>query len=98
MYAQTVAKYMHIRLSPYPEPSTFPAPPPPYAPFQLDNADFTWNLLKKKMYNRREKLASLQQMEAIEIRRKSDAFNERVEAFRKYFLAQAPFAAQVQIA
>lgn len=30
--------------------------------------------------------------QAIEIRRKSDAFNERVEDFRKFFLRRAPFA------
>lgn len=30
--------------------------------------------------------------QAIEIRRKSDAFNERVEDFRKFFLRSAPFA------
>lgn len=115
---------------------------------QLENADFEWNGLKKKMLNRREQLASLQQAEvggavcsalhccagrlhlfaqlclpsgtapspararnaaactdvslglcactskpqAIEIRRKSDAFNERVEDFRKFFLKNAPFA------
>jgi dynein heavy chain len=29
--------------------------------------------------------------QAIEIRRKSDAFSERVEDFRKFFLKRAPF-------
>lgn len=42
-----------------------------------------WKGLKKKMLNRREQLAALQQAEAVEIRRKSDAFAERVEDFRK---------------
>lgn len=42
-----------------------------------------WKGLKKKMLNRREQLAALQQAEAVEIRRKSDAFAERVEEFRK---------------
>lgn len=42
-----------------------------------------WKGLKKKMLNRREQLAALQQAEAVEIRRKSDAFAERVDEFRK---------------
>ncbi len=58
---------------------------------QLDNAEFTWRTLKKKMLNRREQLASLQQAEAVEIRRMSDAFNEKVEAFRAFFQRRAPF-------
>ena len=37
-------------------------------------------------------LAPLQQAEAIEIRRKSDTFGERVEAFRRFFQQKAPFA------
>ncbi|PNW78281.1 hypothetical protein CHLRE_09g403800v5 [Chlamydomonas reinhardtii] len=59
---------------------------------QLDNAEFNWRTLKKKMLNRREQLAPLQQAEAVEIRRKSDAFNERVEDFRTFFQRKAPFA------
>ncbi|KAF5834390.1 hypothetical protein DUNSADRAFT_8976 [Dunaliella salina] len=59
---------------------------------QLENAEFKWKGLKKRMLNRREQLTSLQQFEAIEIRRKSDAFNERVEDFRKFFQRSAPFA------
>ncbi|MEW5311809.1 MAG: hypothetical protein WDW38_003494 [Sanguina aurantia] len=58
---------------------------------QLENAEFKWKGLKKKMLNRREQLASLQQIEAIEIRRKSDSFNERVEEFRRFFQRRAPF-------
>lgn len=50
---------------------------------QLENAEFKWKALKKKMLNRREALAPLQQAEAVEIRRKSDAFGERVEEYRK---------------
>lgn len=50
---------------------------------QLENADFKWKGLKKKMLNRREQLAALQQAEAVEIRRQSDAFAERVEDYRK---------------
>lgn len=42
-----------------------------------------WKGLKKKMLNRREQLAALQQAEAVEIRRKSDAFAERVDEFLK---------------
>eukprot|EP00201_Polytomella_parva_P017476 CAMPEP_0175071536 /NCGR_PEP_ID=MMETSP0052_2-20121109/19298_1 /TAXON_ID=51329 ORGANISM="Polytomella parva, Strain SAG 63-3" /NCGR_SAMPLE_ID=MMETSP0052_2 /ASSEMBLY_ACC=CAM_ASM_000194 /LENGTH=4543 /DNA_ID=CAMNT_0016338719 /DNA_START=12 /DNA_END=13643 /DNA_ORIENTATION=- len=60
---------------------------------QLENAEFKWKGLKKKMLNRREQLAPLQQAEAIEIRRKSDAFNEKVEEFRSFFLKTAPFTA-----
>lgn len=59
---------------------------------QLENAEFNWRVLKKKMLNRREQLAPLQQAEAVEIRRKSDAFNERVEDFRAFFQKKAPFA------
>eukprot|EP00882_Tetradesmus_deserticola_P025627 GHRQ01028164.1.p1 GENE.GHRQ01028164.1~~GHRQ01028164.1.p1 ORF type:complete len:164 (+),score=69.50 GHRQ01028164.1:23-514(+) len=50
---------------------------------QLDYAEFKWKGLKKKMLNRREQLAALQQAEAVEIRRKSDAFAERVDDYRK---------------
>ena len=41
---------------------------------------------------RREVLAPLQQAEAIDIRRKSDAFGEKVEEFRKFFQQKAPFS------
>lgn len=41
---------------------------------------------------RREVLAPLQQAEAIDIRRKSDAFGEKVEDFRKFFQQKAPFS------
>eukprot|EP00882_Tetradesmus_deserticola_P009731 GHRQ01010278.1.p1 GENE.GHRQ01010278.1~~GHRQ01010278.1.p1 ORF type:complete len:796 (+),score=404.80 GHRQ01010278.1:482-2869(+) len=58
---------------------------------QLENAEFKWKGLKKKMLNRREQLAALQQAEAVEIRRKSDAFAERVDDYRKFFLKRAPF-------
>ena len=37
--------------------------------------------------------APLQTAEALEVRRKSDAFAERVEAFRAFFLSRAPFGA-----
>lgn len=37
-------------------------------------------------------LAPLQQAEAIDIRRKSDAFGEKVEDFRKFFQLKAPFS------
>lgn len=37
-------------------------------------------------------LAPLQQAEAIDIRRKSDAFGEKVEDFRKFFQQKAPFS------
>jgi dynein heavy chain len=42
-----------------------------------------WKGVKKKMLNRREQLAALQQAEAVEIRRKSDAYALRVDEFRK---------------
>ncbi len=41
---------------------------------------------------RRETLSHLQQAEAVEIRRKSDAFQARVEDFRAFFQHAAPFA------
>lgn len=44
------------------------------------------------MPRRRESLSYLQQAEAVEIRRKSDAFQQRVEDFRAFFLQAAPFA------
>lgn len=50
---------------------------------QLEGAEFKWKGLKKKMLNRREQLAALQQAEAVEIRRQSDAFAERVEDYRR---------------
>ena len=37
-------------------------------------------------------MAPLQQAEAIDIRRKSDAFGEKVEDFRKFFQLKAPFS------
>lgn len=45
---------------------------------QLEEAPLAWKSLKKKMYQRREQLAPLQQCEAIEVRRRSDAFSEKV--------------------
>jgi hypothetical protein len=50
---------------------------------QLETAEVRWKGLKKKVLNRREALAALQQAEAVDVRRKSDAFNERVEEYRK---------------
>lgn len=41
---------------------------------------------------RREELAPFQAAEAIDVRRKSDAFGERVDAYRAFFLQKAPFA------
>lgn len=45
---------------------------------QLEEAPLTWKGLKKRMFQRREQLAPLQQFEAIEVRRRSDAFTEKV--------------------
>ncbi|GBF97683.1 flagellar outer dynein arm heavy chain beta [Raphidocelis subcapitata] len=59
---------------------------------QLESAEARWRGLKKRVLNRREELAALQQAEAVDVRRKSDAFNERVEDYRKFFLKRAPFA------
>ncbi|KAK9808985.1 hypothetical protein WJX72_007373 [[Myrmecia] bisecta] len=59
---------------------------------QLEEGPIAWKSLKKKMFQRREALAPLQQAEAIEIRRKSDAFGDKVEDFRKFFQHKAPFA------
>ncbi|KAK9866454.1 hypothetical protein WJX84_011662 [Apatococcus fuscideae] len=58
---------------------------------KLEEGPLLWRSLKKKMFQRREALAAMQQGEAIDIRRKSDAFGERVEEFRKFFQAKAPF-------
>ncbi len=43
-----------------------------------------WKGLKKKIFTRREALAALQQAEAVDVRRKSDAFSERVEEYRRW--------------
>ncbi|CAD7696266.1 unnamed protein product [Ostreobium quekettii] len=58
---------------------------------QLEESPLAWKALKKKMFQRREQLAPLQQAEAIEVRRRSDAFAEKVEDFRKFFMKTAPF-------
>lgn len=42
---------------------------------------------------RREALAHLQQAESLQIRRDSDAFQARVDAYRAFFQKAAPFAA-----
>lgn len=42
--------------------------------------------------SRREELAPFQAAEAVDVRRKSDAFGERVDAYRAFFLRKAPFA------
>ena len=42
---------------------------------------------------RREALTHLQQAEALQIRRGSDAFQARVDAYRAFFQRAAPFAA-----
>jgi hypothetical protein len=56
-------------------------PPPPVSP--AHTCACRWKGLKKRMLNRREQLAPLQQAEAVEIRRKSDAFGDKVEDYRK---------------
>lgn len=43
--------------------------------------------------SKREELAPRQTAEAIEVRRKTDAFTDKVESFRAYFLQKAPFSA-----
>lgn len=50
---------------------------------QLEGAELKWKALKKKLLNRREVLGPLQQAAAVEIRRQSDAFAERVDAYRR---------------
>ena len=60
-----------------------PIAPVPLLPAQLETSDVRWKGLKKKVLNRREALAALQQAEAVDVRRKSDAFNERVEEYRR---------------
>lgn len=51
-----------------------------------------WGRGARLPQRRRESLSYLQQAEAVEIRRKSDAFQQRVEDFRAFFLQAAPFA------
>lgn len=55
---------------------------------------FTTALLSyRHLCSKREELAPFQAAEAIEVRRKTDAFTEKVEKFRAFFLQRAPFAA-----
>lgn len=42
--------------------------------------------------SRREEFAPFQTAEAIDVRRKSDAFGEKLDAYRSFFLQRAPFA------
>lgn len=50
------------------------------------------NMLLPGPCSRREELAPFQTAEAIDVRRKSDAFGEKLDAYRAFFLQQAPFA------
>lgn len=70
---------------------------PPLLPVTLCVTEHVWKLLKRKMFTRKEQLTSLQQTEAIEIRRKSDAFGVRVEEFRRFFQTRAPFTVPVSV-
>eukprot|EP00854_Cymbomonas_tetramitiformis_P002137 gene2137-2836_t len=60
----------------------------------LEEAPMTWGGIKKKMLNVREKLSNEQQAEARAIRETSDNFAMKVEDYRKYFQATAPFAVE----
>ncbi len=42
--------------------------------------------------SRREELAPFQTAEAIDVRRKSDAFSEKLDKYRAFFQQRAPFA------
>lgn len=55
---------------------TAAAPPPPHKP----------------SCSRREEFAPFQTAEAIDVRRKSDAFGEKLDAWRAFFQHRAPFA------
>lgn len=59
---------------------------------QLEKGPREWKALLNKMFSKREELAPFQAAEAIEVRRKTDAFTEKVERFRTFFLHKAPFA------
>jgi dynein heavy chain len=50
------------------------------------------NTVKVSLAVRKEEISYLQQAEAILIRRASDAFQQRIEAFRSFFQKTAPFA------
>lgn len=47
---------------------------------------------RSRSCSRREEFAPFQAAEAIDVRRKSDAFGEKVDAYRAFFLQKAPFA------
>eukprot|EP00898_Chlorokybus_atmophyticus_P007698 jgi/Chlat1/792/Chrsp104S01257 len=58
---------------------------------RLDEAPITWQALKKKMFQVREKLSSRQQEEAAAIREASEGFKTKVDDFRAVFKKKAPF-------
>lgn len=61
---------------------------------KLDEAPMAWRNIKKKTAAKRESLTLMQQLEAAEVRRRSDAFGKKVEDFRDFFLKTAPFNVQ----
>lgn len=88
----------HLLLAaPTPVPTHHPPPPtltrtaPPCSPAHAQTT-LTHTHLPLPSQHTCASLTPSQILQAIEIRRKSDAFNERVEDFRKFYLRSAPFA------
>lgn len=50
-----------------------------------------WAALKKKMFQKREKMGAQQQAEAAKIRQDSETFRVKVDNFRALFKKKAPF-------
>lgn len=50
-----------------------------------------WAGIKKKMFQKREKMGPQQQAEAAKIRQDSEAFRVKVDNFRTLFKKKAPF-------
>ncbi|KAL4450636.1 hypothetical protein ABPG77_000992 [Micractinium sp. CCAP 211/92] len=72
--------------------SSFGERPDPELVRQLEDGPRQWRMLCKKMFSRREELAPFQTAEAIDVRRKSDAFSKKLDKYRAFFQQRAPFA------
>jgi hypothetical protein len=58
---------------------------------KLEEAPMAWAALKKKMFQKREKMGPQQQAEAAKIRQDSETFRVKVDNFRTLFKKKAPF-------
>ena len=58
---------------------------------KLEEAPMAWAALKKKMFQKREKMGAQQQAEAGKIRQDSETFRVKVDNFRALFKKKAPF-------